>query len=285
MVADFVLMDRHLDAPRVPALHGKVVLSKLGPGSTMIGARAPSVKLVLQGEELYQIGSRRIRVRAGEFLYLEPGADCIGTNRGETIGLCLMLPLDAAGAADPDSEMDAAFGRAIALSTRTSSLGRMLQRCGSEIARDPALGLGLAPRIVAEVGVALEAPLAESRAAIDSLHAAKATTRRDLYQRLERARGHLHEHCARGVTLAELAGIAGLSQFHLARYFKLAFGAAPIAYHRGLRLERAAAFLAAGAGSVAEAAEAVGYSDATALSHAFRRHYGHSPQQWAMARH
>jgi AraC-like DNA-binding protein len=74
-----------------------------------------------------------------------------------------------------------------------------------------------------------------------------------------------------------------LSQFHLARYFKLAFGHAPIAYHRTIRLERAARFLASGAGSVAEAAEVAGYSDQTALSHAFTRHYGKPPQQWALA--
>ena len=126
------------------------------------------------------------------------------------------------------------------------------------------------------------APLAQSRAAINSLSAAKPSTRRDLYQRLDRARGHLHDHLDRGVALAELASVARLSQFHLARYFKLAFGQAPIAYHRALRLERAARFLAAGEGSVAQAAEATGYSDAVALSHAFRKHFGQPPQQYAM---
>ena len=98
----------------------------------------------------------------------------------------------------------------------------------------------------------------------------------------QRARGHLHDHTDRSVALAELASVAVLSPFHIARYFKLAFGSAPIAYHRRLRLERAAALLAAGAGSVAEAAEAAGYADATALSHAFRKQFGRAPQQWAM---
>jgi AraC-like DNA-binding protein len=55
--------------------------------------------------------------------------------------------------------------------------------------------------------------------------------------------------------------------------------------HRTLddRVKLAAELLAAGAGSVAEAAEAAGYSDATALSHAFRKQFGRAPQQWAMA--
>jgi len=35
---------------------------------------------------------------------------------------------------------------------------------------------------------------------------------------------------------------------------------------------------------VAAAAEATGYSDQVALSHAFRRHYGAPPQLWAQRR-
>ena len=73
--------------------------------------------------------------------------------------------------------------------------------------------------------IAIAEPLAESRAAIDGLKAAKPSTRRELYRRLERARGFLHDHDDRNVTLAEMASVAGLSQFHLARYFKSAFGA------------------------------------------------------------
>ena len=140
----------------------------------------------------------------------------------------------------------------------------------------------LADALTAEVERAIAEPLAESLAAIDALKAAKADTRRELHRKLERARGFLHDNDGRPVSLAEMSDVAGLSQFHLARFFKLAFGVAPIAYHRGLRLSRAAEFLASGAGSLAEAAEQTGYSDGVALSHAFRKHFGHPPQQWAM---
>ena len=101
---------------------------------------------------------------------------------------------------------------------------------------------------------------------MDGLKVAKLSTRRELHRRLERARGFLHEHDGRNVSLAEMAAVAGLSQFHLARYFKAAFGKSPINYHRDLRLNRAAAMLAAGGSSVAEVAEATGYSDQVALS-------------------
>jgi len=284
MRADFFVMDQHIDAPRAPSDAARLVLSRLGPGSTAIGASGLSLKMVLEGEELYRIDGRDIRVRAGEFLYLDAGADCIGTNRTATTGMCLMLPR-APAAPPPPAETardDLVLGRVVGFSAQTTSLGRALHDYGRRIARNPEAGTALASEIIARVRTGLAEPLAESGAAIANLKTAKPSTRRELYQRLDRARGHLHDHTGRAVTLGELASVAGLSQFHLARYFKLAFGEAPIAYHRSLRLDRAAQFLAAGEGSVAQAAELAGYSDAVALSHAFRKRFGCAPQRYAM---
>lgn len=282
MSAGFALMEDHLEQPRAPFAGGKLVLSRLAPGRSMIGAAAPSVKMVLDGEETYEVDGRPIRIRPGELLYLDAGAPCTGTNRVPTLGLCLMLdggdPTPLGMSPDPDPLL----GRAFAFSARTSPLGLALAEHGRRLASDPASGPALAPQIVAEVGAAIAQPLDAYRAAVAGLNAAKPSTRRDILQRLERARAHLHDHLDRNVALAELASVARLSQFHLARYFKRAFGTAPVAYHRGLRLERAASYLAAGQGSVAQAAALIGYSDAVALSHAFRKHFGVPPQRYAM---
>lgn len=285
MGCDFTVMDRQLEAPRGPTPGGRLVLCTLQAGSSAIGAPAPSLKLVLDGDERYEIDGRTIHVRPGQFLYLDAGSACIGTNRAAMTGICLLLPHDpdvAAGEAGAAGS-DPVLGRSLILSTQASAMGRTLFDYGCRIARDPALGARLADELVARVAFAIAEPLAESRAAIDGLKAAKPATRRELYRRLERARGFLHDHDDRGVTLAEMASVAGLSQFHLARYFKSAFGRAPICYHRALRLARAADLLESGR-SVAAAAEATGYSDQVALSHAFRRHYGAPPHVWVRRR-
>lgn len=285
MACDFTVMDRQLEAPRGPTPDGKLVLSRLKPGSSAIGAPAPSLKLVLEGDERYEIDGRSIAVRPGEFLYLDAGSYCLGTNRTDMTGLCLLLP-HAPGRAGEAGESGGAFGhdpvmgRALVLSTRTSAMGRTLNDYARRIASDPALGPHLADELVARVEYAIAEPLEQSRAAMDGLKAAKLSTRREIYRRVERARGFLHEHDDRTVTLSEMASVAGLSQFHLARYFKSAFGRSPISYHRVLRLARAAQLLAQGGSSVAEVAEATGYSDQVALSHAFRRQYGAPPQMW-----
>ena len=280
MGCDFIVMDRQIDAPRGPMPGGKLVFCNLKAGSSMIGAPSPSLKLVLEGDERYEIDGRSVSIRPGEFLYLDAGSHCVGTNRGDMTGICLLLPGAAGTHAYGD---DPVLGRSLVLSTRTSALGRAFWDYSRRIAQNPSLGPALADELVAKVEYAIAEPLAESRAAMDGLKAAKLSTRRELYRRLERARAFLHDHDGRNVSLSEMAGIAGLSQFHLARYFKDAYGEAPIAYHRALRLARAASLLAGGH-SLAAAAEATGYSDQVALSHAFRRKYGAPPHLWSRQR-
>lgn len=282
MGCEFTVMDSQLTAPRGPMPGGKLVLSCLGPGSSPIGAPAPSLKLVLEGDQRYEIDGRTIAVRPGDFLYLEAGSPCVGTNRTDMVGLCLLLPTPSTGvAAGGAFGDDPLMGRGIVLSTGASPLGRTLRAYARRIADNPALGPLLADELADRVAFALEEPLEESKAAMDGLKVAKLSTRRELHRRLERARGFLHENDGRNVSLSEMASVAGLSQFHLARYFKAAFGQSPINYHRALRLARAAELLAAGGRSVADVAEATGYSDQVALSHAFRRQYGAPPHMWA----
>ena len=284
MTCEFTVMDRQLDAPRGPTPAGKLVLSRLKPGASAIGASTPSLKLVLDGDERYEIDGHTITVRPGEFLYLDAGSACVGINKTEMTGLCLLLPTGSESwAGEAFAGHDPVLGRALVLSTRASAMGLALDAYGRRIAADPTLGAVLADELVARVQHAIAEPLAECRAAMDGVKAAKLSTRRELYKRLERARTFLHENDARGVTLGEMAVVAGLSQFHLARYFKDAFGDSPINYHRSLRLERAARLLEAGH-SVADAAEATGYSDQVALSHAFRRKYGAPPSSWTRRR-
>jgi AraC-like DNA-binding protein len=172
----------------------------------------------------------------------------------------------------------------LALSTRTRRISRMPDAHGRLIARQSAPGHDIAGMLVRPMNQSLQHLLDEGEATVARLEAVKPSTRRALFQRLERARNHLHDNQGRAVTLAELATVAGLSQFHLARYFKLAFGTPPIAYHRALRLKRAAKLLVSHNHTLIEVAELTGYSDEVALSHAFRRHYGKPPQLWAMQR-
>lgn len=272
----FSVMDRHAEAPRTAPAGGKVVLSSLPRGRSMISAPAPSLKLVLDGEETYEVDGRMLCVRPGQYLYLDAGSDCVAHLRQPTRGLCLLLPSSPAGTVTGDP----LIGRAIVLPTATTALGRIVAHCARRIAGDPALGERLGSELVGHVATGISTPITDMRAAMERLRTSKPATRRAIYQKLEQARAHLYENVSRPIELPELAALAGVSQYHFARYFTRAFGQSPIAYHRALRLDHAAWLLRQGETCLHRVAEVTGYSDHVALTHAFTRRFGKPPKRW-----
>ena len=82
--------------------------------------------------------------------------------------------------------------------------------------------------------------------------------------------------------LDELAAVADLTVFQLIRLFKRVAGLTPHAYLVQLRLDDARRHLRNGM-PIAEAAMAAGFYDQSSLTNHFRRTYGITPRQYAMA--
>jgi AraC-like DNA-binding protein len=93
---------------------------------------------------------------------------------------------------------------------------------------------------------------------------------------------YLSQHCARNVTLAELAATVGLDGFHLTRTFTRAIGMPPHAYHLQQRLRTAQGRLAAGEG-VTDVAQALGFADQAHLTRLFKRLTGVTPGRYRAA--
>ncbi|GJF28669.1 AraC family transcriptional regulator [Kitasatospora sp. NE20-6] len=89
----------------------------------------------------------------------------------------------------------------------------------------------------------------------------------------------LHGRPAEPWTVAALAAEAGVSRAALARRFTELVGEPPMAYLTGLRLELAADLLEAPEATLAGVARRVGYGSPFALSAAFKRVRGVSPQE------
>ncbi|MGW6410511.1 AraC family transcriptional regulator [Streptomyces vinaceus] len=90
----------------------------------------------------------------------------------------------------------------------------------------------------------------------------------------------LHEGPAHGWTVEELAHRTGVSRASLARRFTELVGEPPMAYLTGWRLALAADLLREPEATVANVARRVGYGSAFALSTAFKRVRGVSPQEF-----
>jgi AraC-like DNA-binding protein len=85
-----------------------------------------------------------------------------------------------------------------------------------------------------------------------------------------------------GLELEELAALADVNVFQLIRLFKHIAGLTPHAYLVQLRLDDARRHLRSGM-PIAEAASAAGFYDQSALTNHFRRSYGITPRQYAIA--
>jgi len=85
------------------------------------------------------------------------------------------------------------------------------------------------------------------------------------------------------LTVADLAGAAGLSPAHFSREFKRTFGEAPHQYLLTRRLERAAALLRNTDRSVADICYAVGLQSVGSFTSSFTRTFGVSPTAYRAA--
>ncbi|WP_374623971.1 helix-turn-helix domain-containing protein [Pandoraea sp.] len=83
---------------------------------------------------------------------------------------------------------------------------------------------------------------------------------------------------------ATLAREAGMSVRHFHDCFIAMTGETPHQYLMRLRLARAAALLSTNDATLADIALEVGFNDQSALTHAFRRHYGKPPAAWRRER-
>jgi AraC family transcriptional regulator len=96
-------------------------------------------------------------------------------------------------------------------------------------------------------------------------------------RRIRRVTDYIRANLAADLSIAELAGQAGLSSFHFARVFRREAGETPHQFVTRLRLEEAARLLRATDQTVLQIAIAVGFESASHFSVQFKRGYGVTP--------
>ncbi|WP_291685184.1 AraC family transcriptional regulator [Bradyrhizobium sp.] len=94
----------------------------------------------------------------------------------------------------------------------------------------------------------------------------------------QKALWFIESHLAGALTLDEIAGIAGISRFHMVRAFAAATGLSVMRYVRARRLSEAARALADGAPDILQLALDADYGSHEAFTRAFRDHFGVTPE-------
>jgi AraC family transcriptional regulator len=91
---------------------------------------------------------------------------------------------------------------------------------------------------------------------------------------------YIEEHLGEQISLVTLARLARLSQFHFCRAFKQSFGNPPHQYQLRRRIQRAKALLSDRKNSVTDVGLALGYSQTSSFSVAFRKIMGRTPREF-----
>jgi AraC family transcriptional regulator len=101
-------------------------------------------------------------------------------------------------------------------------------------------------------------------------------------QRLRSVKDFIGDNYERDLSLAELAGVAGMSTFHFAREFKRATGTTPHQYLMKFRVERAKSMLAESRLPLVEVCLRAGFSHQSHFSRLFRRQTGTTPLSYRL---
>src|SRR3982751_1696840 len=94
----------------------------------------------------------------------------------------------------------------------------------------------------------------------------------------QKALWYIESHLAQPLTLDEIAGVAGISRFHMVRAFAAATGFSVMRYVRARRLSEAARALANGAPDILAVALDAEYGSHEAFTRAFSDRFGVTPE-------
>lgn len=255
----------------------RLVFSDLEKAYTQTGGASLALKYVARGRVIHRYGAKQHVVQAGQFICVPSNVagelEVPRSGGSSMIGICAFMPMP-----DPPHWMaEGAIEQPLTFSASSSRIGRMLQLAISDLRRPAPGRTGRAEAVLTALRSGLEPLLEETLANIDALPSVRAATRYELLRRLNLARGHLHDVTDRAVGIAELARVAGISQFELLRNFRRCFGVPPATYHRLLRLRLAMEQVEREAMTCAQAAQAFGFADGSSFSHAYRRAFGAAP--------
>lgn len=288
----------HFPRPCPPAGWPNLVIHASGRGIEYAEHEAPlSIKCVVRGSEVHEVRGIPYEVDPGTYLLLNHGQRYASRISSETEGETFSVFFERRFAeralrslVEPANELldepNAAAQHPVrfveSLHPHDAVLSKLLGRVGQATGFGKPDDRWLDERLFAVLArlLCLHTDLLQQ---VDVLPAVRASTRLEQYRRLRRARDFIDANFTHGLSLEEIGRIACLSEFHLLRLFKKAFGLTPHQYTTRKRLEHARALLEGTDLPVSEVCQRVGYESLGSFSHLFRRHFGASPRKLRVA--
>ncbi len=260
-------------------LPGLGVAASTGPRGIEASVYRPLVCLILQGSKETTIGSRTVRISAGQFVVVShhlPVTARIVEASPQRPYLALVSVLDLAELAElyqqvagelPPAPPTSSYAVTEADPAILDVYGRTL-----DLSLDPVDAEVLLPLARRELHFRLLR--AENSGMVRSLLAGHSHA-----SHIARAIQTLRAEFREGLEVDALARSVGMSASSFYRHFKTVTSTTPLQFHKDLRLTEARRLLASGRHSVSSAAFEVGYESPSQFSREYSRRFGSAPRE------
>jgi len=239
------------------------------------------VGVIVSGGHRSASGRGPVEARMNDVITVNPGEVHDGSPLDERGRAWHMLYFEPSMLADAAAELSGAEVREVELAqpvVQDVLLKRLFERLFAVAVQPPCAGDDLARE---QALLALIAHLLCALASRRTTRHANALVSRSPGP-IARARARIDDDPAAPLTLADLAGEAGISRFQLLRAFAHETGLPPHAYRMQRRVALARQLIARGI-SLADSAAAAGFADQSHMTRAFVRLFGVTPANYAAA--
>lgn len=105
-------------------------------------------------------------------------------------------------------------------------------------------------------------------------------TQKDVHKKLKLALAYMTKHLAEKITIAQLADLAHLSQYHFIRSFRSAYELTPLQYLTRLRLKRASLLLKKSDATIGHIVPQCGFENESAFIRLFKKEFRMTPMAY-----
>lgn len=278
-----------MDAPCPRFGWPNMVVDARASGASYPEHRGPlSIKTVLHGQELFEVGRARFAVTPERYLILNDGQRHAHRLEGDSEVFTLMFRAGLAGEvlrslvtpADRLLDDPAAPGQDVQFFERTYPHDALLASLLRDLRTRLRSGAITQAALEERFHPILERLLDLHKGACQEagrLPAVRHATRVELYRRLWRARDFIDASFTQSIDLKGIAHVAELSPHHLLRLFRKVFGETPHQYLTRRRLEHAKALLLRSERSVTDICFDLGFESLGSFSLLFKTRVGVSP--------
>jgi AraC family transcriptional regulator len=246
-----------------PTQQGSTTVLRLGNGATTLVARGVALVVVVRGSASIRSKEGQFNLARRRWMMLERDSAPLIANRGDAAVWVVAI----------DARAFEAAGRRFQLMWPDSG---SLDRVGLRGIRSALRTLAKMPKAPALWDALTQLSASSDPSGELLLRCPGRTTlrKRQVLQRLQRARLFLEGHAGRIVRITELADLVRVSVWHFTKTFRHVFGVNPQTYATNVRLERARDLARDTTLSIGEIASSCGFENACSFARAFQQRFG-----------